>query len=51
MKTYQLFGGGIAAEMSPIPKSHLAILQDQTPLIVMMQTAIRLKYMVNFLKD
>ncbi|MCB0648798.1 MAG: alpha/beta hydrolase [Saprospiraceae bacterium] len=51
MKTYQLFGGGISADMSPMPKSYLAIVPGQTHVSVMMETETLLKYMVDFLKD
>jgi pimeloyl-ACP methyl ester carboxylesterase len=30
MKTYQLFGGGVAADLAPMPKSHLAIVPSQS---------------------
>ncbi|MGG9962686.1 alpha/beta fold hydrolase [Ferruginibacter sp. SUN106] len=50
MKTYQLLGGGVAADLSPMPKSHLAIVPSQGHVSLMMDTKTILKYMSDFLK-
>ncbi|MES1222669.1 MAG: alpha/beta hydrolase [Bacteroidota bacterium] len=50
MKTYQLLGGGIAADMQPMPKSHLAIVPSQGHVSLMMQTETILNYLNDFLK-
>ncbi len=50
MKTYELLGGGIAADLSPMPKSQLAIVPSQGHVSLMMQTQTILSYMTNFLK-
>ncbi|MBV8389381.1 MAG: alpha/beta hydrolase [Mucilaginibacter sp.] len=50
MKTYKLLGGGVAADMGPMPKSHLAIVPAQTHVGLMMQTTTILGYMNDFLK-
>ncbi|BAU55686.1 alpha/beta fold hydrolase [Mucilaginibacter gotjawali] len=49
-KTYQLLGGGISADMAPMPKSHLAIVPSQGHVSLMMQTKILLDYLEDFLK-
>jgi pimeloyl-ACP methyl ester carboxylesterase len=49
-KTYQLLGGGIAADMGPMPKSQLAIVPSQTHVGLMMQTNTILNYMNTFIK-
>jgi pimeloyl-ACP methyl ester carboxylesterase len=49
-KTYQLLGGGVAADLAPMPKSQLAIVPSQTHVSLMMQTTTILKYLNNFLK-
>jgi len=49
-KTYQLLGGGIAADMAPMPKSQLAIVPAQAHVSVMMQTKTILDYVEGFLK-
>jgi len=49
-KTYQLLGGGVSADLGPMPKSQLAIIPAQSHVGVMMQTATSLNYMDNFLK-
>jgi pimeloyl-ACP methyl ester carboxylesterase len=49
-KTYQLLGGGIAADMAPMPKSHLAIVPSQAHVSLMMQTKTILDYLNDFLK-
>ena len=50
MKTYQLLGGGVSADLSPMPKSQLAIVPSQGHVTLMMQTSTILSYMTNFLK-
>lgn len=49
-KTYQLLGGGIAADMAPMPKSQLAIVPAQAHVSVVMQTPTILNYLSGFLK-
>lgn len=49
-KTYQLLGGGVAADMAPMPKSHLAIVPSQSHVSLMMQTQTILGYLEGFLK-
>jgi pimeloyl-ACP methyl ester carboxylesterase len=49
-KTYQLLGGGVSADMAPMPKSHLAIVPSQSHVGLMMQTRIIFGYMDDFLK-
>jgi pimeloyl-ACP methyl ester carboxylesterase len=49
-KTYQLLGGGVSADMVPMPKSHLAIVPSQSHVSLMMQTNTIFAYMDNFLK-
>ena len=50
MKTYQLLGGGVAAGLQPMPKSHLAIVPSQGHVSLMMQTKTILGYLDDFLK-
>jgi pimeloyl-ACP methyl ester carboxylesterase len=50
MKTYQLLGGGVSADMGPMPKSHLAVVPSQSHVSLMMQTKIILGYLDDFLK-
>lgn len=50
MKTYQLLGGGVSADMAPMPKSQLAIVPGQGHVSLMMQTATILSYLNGFLK-
>ena len=50
MKTYKLLGGGIAADLAPMPKSLLAIVPSQTHVGLMMETKTILDYLNNFLK-
>ena len=50
MKTYKLLGGGIAADLAQMPKSHLAIVPSQSHVGLMMQTKIILDYLNDFLK-
>ncbi|HVM89880.1 MAG TPA: alpha/beta hydrolase [Puia sp.] len=49
-KTYKLLGGGISADLSPMPKSHLAIVPSQGHVGVMMQTKTIIGYLNDFLK-
>ncbi|SHM98560.1 alpha/beta fold hydrolase [Mucilaginibacter sp. OK098] len=49
-KTYQLLGGGVSADMAPMPKSHLAIVPSQGHVSLMMQTNTILGYLGGFLK-
>lgn len=49
MKTYQLLGGGVS-DLSPMPKSHLAIVPSQGHVSLMMQTKTILDYLNDFLK-
>mgnify|MGYP001492323987 CR=1 FL=1 len=49
MKTYQLLGGGIAADSKPMPKSQLAIVPSQSHVSLMMQTTTILSYINSFL--
>src|SRR3984885_5944573 len=50
MKTYRLLGGGVTADLLPMPKSHLAIVPSQGHVSLMMQTKIILGYLDDFLK-
>lgn len=50
MKTYSLLGGGVLADMEPMPKSQLAILPSQGHVSLMMQTSTILTYLNEFLK-
>ena len=50
MKTYKLLGGGISADLAPMPKSQLAIVPAQSHVSLMMQTNIILGYLEGFLK-
>jgi len=49
MKTYQLLGGGVAADLEPMPKSHVAIVPSQGHVSLMMQTKTILGYLDDFL--
>lgn len=49
-KTYKLLGGGVAADMGPMPKSQLAIVPSQSHVSLMMQTTTILSYLNSFLK-
>ncbi len=49
-KTYQLLGGGVVADMGPMPKSQLAIVPSQGHVSLMMQTTTMLNYLNDFLK-
>ncbi len=50
MKTYQLLGGGVSADLEPMPKSQLAIVPSQGHVSLMMQTKTILGYLNDFLK-
>jgi len=50
MKTYQLLGGGLSADLGPMPKSHIAIVPAESHVNLMMQTNIILGYLDGFLK-
>jgi pimeloyl-ACP methyl ester carboxylesterase len=50
MKTYQLLGGGVSADLQPMPKSQLAIVPSQAHVSLMMQTKTILDYLESFLK-
>jgi pimeloyl-ACP methyl ester carboxylesterase len=49
MKTYQLLGGGVAADLQPMPKSHVAIVPSQSHVSLMMQTKTISGYLDDFL--
>lgn len=48
MKTYQLLGGGVS-DLSPVPKSHLAIVPSKGHVSLMMETKTILNYLKDFL--
>ncbi|ASU32048.1 alpha/beta fold hydrolase [Mucilaginibacter xinganensis] len=50
MKTYQLLGGGVAADMQPMPKSQLAVVPSQGHVSLMTQTKTISGYLASFLK-
>ncbi len=50
MKTYKLLGGGVSADLQPMPKSQLAIVPSQGHVSLMMQTTTILTYLNGFLK-
>jgi pimeloyl-ACP methyl ester carboxylesterase len=50
MKTYQLLGGGVSADLGPMPKSHLAVVPSQGHVSLMMQTKTILGCLDDFLK-
>lgn len=50
MKTYQLLGGGVVADMAPMPKSQLAIVPAQGHVSLMTQTKTILGFLDGFLK-
>jgi pimeloyl-ACP methyl ester carboxylesterase len=50
MKTYQLLGGGVSADLQPMPKSHVAIVPSQGHVSLMMQTRTIVSYLDDFLK-
>ncbi len=49
-KTYQLLGGGVAAGLQPMPKSHLAIVPNQDHVGLMMQTQAIFSHLDSFLQ-
>jgi pimeloyl-ACP methyl ester carboxylesterase len=49
-KTYKLLGGGVSADLQPMPKSQLAIVPSQGHVSLMMQTSTILNYLNEFLK-
>ena len=49
-KTYKLLGGGVSADLQPMPKSQLAIIPGQSHVSLMMQKDIIKGYLENFLK-
>lgn len=50
MKTYELLGGGVSADLQPMPKSQLAVVPSKGHVSLMMDTTTILKYMDAFLK-
>jgi pimeloyl-ACP methyl ester carboxylesterase len=50
IKTYQLLGGAVSADLGPMPKSRLAIVPAQGHVSLMMQTNTILGYLDDFLK-
>jgi pimeloyl-ACP methyl ester carboxylesterase len=50
IKTYQLLGGAVCADLQPMPKSQLAIIPSQGHVSLMMQTTTILNYLNSFLK-
>ena len=50
IKTYQLLGGGVSADLQPMPRSQLAIVPSQGHVSVMMETTTILNYINSFLK-
>jgi pimeloyl-ACP methyl ester carboxylesterase len=50
MKTYQLIGGGVSADLQPMPISHVAIVPSQGHVSLMMQTKTISGYLDDFLK-
>jgi len=49
-KTYKLLGGGVSADMQPMPKSHVAIIPNQSHVSLMMQTKTIFSYLDSFLE-
>lgn len=49
MKTYKLLGGGVSADLGPMPKSQLAIVPAQGHVSLMMQTKTILGFLDGFL--
>ena len=49
-KTYKLLGGGVSADLQPMPKSQLAIVPSKGHVSLMMDTNTILRYMDDFLK-
>jgi pimeloyl-ACP methyl ester carboxylesterase len=50
MKTYRLLGGGVSADLAPMPKSHLAIVPNQSHVSLIMQTNTLSGYLNDFLQ-
>jgi pimeloyl-ACP methyl ester carboxylesterase len=50
IKTYQLLGGALSADLGPMPKSHLAVVPSQGHVSLMMQTKTIMGYLDGFLK-
>jgi pimeloyl-ACP methyl ester carboxylesterase len=50
MKTYQLLGGGVSADLGTMPKSHLAIVPSQGHVSLIMQTKTIFGFLDDFLK-
>ena len=50
MKTYRLLGGGVAADLEPMPKSRLAIIPSQSHVGLMMETKTILNDLNDFLQ-
>jgi pimeloyl-ACP methyl ester carboxylesterase len=50
IKTYQLLGGAVSADLGPMPKSQLAIIPSQGHVSLMMQTKTIVGYLDGFLK-
>ena len=50
IKTYQSLGGGLSADLGPMPKSHLAVVPSQGHVSLMMQTKTIFDYLDDFLK-
>lgn len=49
-KTYKLLGGGVSADLQPMPTSQLAIVPSKAHVSLMMDTNTILKYMEDFLQ-
>lgn len=49
MKTYKLLGGGVSADLQPMPKSQIAIVPSQGHVSLMMQSKIILGFLDGFL--
>jgi pimeloyl-ACP methyl ester carboxylesterase len=49
-KTYKLLGGGVSADMQTMPKSHLAIIPNQSHVSLMTQTKTIFGYLDSFLQ-
>ena len=49
-KTYELLGGGVSADLQPMPKSQLAIVPSKGHVSLMMDTNTILQFMDDFLK-
>lgn len=49
-KTYKLLGGGVSADLQPMPKSQLAIVPSRGHVSLMMDTPTILNYLNEFLK-